>query len=73
MRHLNENEISLQLTDSEGLHKRLTIADIKEVQRLLLNRLSAEVARGNLAGVADLLERHAPPRTLHLVNETEPN
>lgn len=51
---INENSLAKAIVMAEGLKKVLTIADVKEVLRITLDLLSAEMPSDVLA----LLEKH---------------
>ena len=57
MKKLNLNKLAIEVSKKEGKKVNLSIAQIKEVIRLILLELSKEVRGGNTSGVLDSIER----------------
>jgi hypothetical protein len=55
---INENLLAKQIASVEGLKEQVTIAQIKEVQAILLDELADEWATGNEVGVIELIKKH---------------
>ena len=58
MKKINENTLAKEITAWEGKRVALTIAQVKEVQRLLLDHLANQFFSDNAGGVITLLEKH---------------
>lgn len=58
MAKINENILSKHISQYEGGAKELSIGQIKEVQRILLELLAVEWETGNELGVIELLKKH---------------
>ena len=57
---INEHQFSLRVAEKEGGKKSISIAQIKEVQKILLDELAEEWQGGNRLGVEKLIEKHLP-------------
>lgn len=57
---INENKLAVLVSECEGLKVQTNIAQIKEIQKIVLDALAEHMADGNWSGVAALLEKHAP-------------
>lgn len=55
---IDEHDLSLKVAEREGGKEQVNIAQIKEIQRLLLEELAKEKANGNSDGVLKLLAKH---------------
>jgi len=55
---INENELSKAVALREGGKKNLSIGQIKEVQKHLLDQLAAESKTNGMAPVVALVEKH---------------
>ena len=60
MRVIRENKLSKEIARIEGGKQNLSIAQIKEVQRILLGLLRRRWRNCEADSVADLMERRAP-------------
>ncbi len=59
MKRINQNDMAKEIALAEGRKHELSIAQIKEVMRLVFRELAIEgLGHGNMSGVMDLLERH---------------
>jgi len=58
---INENILAKKIAEVEGGRKNLSIAQIKEVQKLLLDYLATEWSNGNEVEVIKLIISHIQP------------
>jgi len=58
---INENILTKKIAEVEGGRKNLSIAQIKEVQKLLLDYLATEWSNGNEVEVIKLIISHIQP------------
>ena len=62
MSQINENKLAQKVAAAEGLKQSLSIAQIKEVQSLLLQELHEEWTSGNEVGVVQLITKLRPTK-----------
>ena len=55
---IDENDLSVRVAKKEGGEENLSIAQIKEVQKILLDELASEFQDDNIEGIIELIEKH---------------
>lgn len=58
MKKINENKLAESVVKEEGGKQSLSIGQVKEVMRIVLEHLAHELFVSNASGVMELLERH---------------
>ena len=58
MAKINENKLAKDIAEEEGGELNLGIAQVKEVQKLILDKLANEWTEGNEDGVIQLIKKH---------------
>ena len=56
---IDQNDLAKRVKAGEGGKVKVSIAQVKEVQGIVLDELAAEVTAGNTAGVLELLRKRA--------------
>jgi len=55
---INENDLALRVAKAEGKKEQIDIAQIKEVQKIILEELAKEKTKGNSDGILKLISKH---------------
>jgi hypothetical protein len=56
---IDEHELSLKIVRKEGKKDSVNIAQIKEIQKIMLEELAEELGSGNKKGIIELIRKHS--------------